>query len=143
MHKDCDLCRDIGGILLWENASFRIVRVDEPDYPGYCRVIWNAHVREMSDLPQTDQTLLLQVLMAVEGVIRAVCAPDKINLASLGNMTPHLHWHIIPRWQDDRHFPQPIWGIAQRDHAGPRRAVSDALLNSALSAALLPFERTT
>lgn len=115
MHKDCDLCRDIGGILLWENASFRIVRVDEPDYPGYCRVIWNAHVREMSDLPQTDQTLLLQVLMAVEGVIRAVCAPDKINLASLGNVVPHVHWHVIPRWTEDVNFPDAIWAPPRRE----------------------------
>jgi diadenosine tetraphosphate (Ap4A) HIT family hydrolase len=35
--------------------------------------------------------------------------PDKINLASLGNMTPHLHWHVIPRHAGDRHFPRPIW----------------------------------
>jgi diadenosine tetraphosphate (Ap4A) HIT family hydrolase len=40
--------------------------------------------------------------------------PDKINLASLGNMVPHLHWHVVPRWRDDSHFPAPIWAAAKR-----------------------------
>jgi diadenosine tetraphosphate (Ap4A) HIT family hydrolase len=44
-----------------------------------------------------------------------VMHPDKINLASLGNMTPHLHWHVIPRFKQDKHFPQPIWGVPQRE----------------------------
>jgi diadenosine tetraphosphate (Ap4A) HIT family hydrolase len=50
----------------------------------------------------------------VEQVLREVMQPDKINLASLGNMTPHLHWHVIPRFKSDKHFPQPIWGTPQR-----------------------------
>jgi diadenosine tetraphosphate (Ap4A) HIT family hydrolase len=41
--------------------------------------------------------------------------PDKINLASLGNMTPHLHWHVIPRFVDDKHFPAPIWATPTRE----------------------------
>jgi diadenosine tetraphosphate (Ap4A) HIT family hydrolase len=40
--------------------------------------------------------------------------PDKINLASLGNVVPHLHWHVIPRFADDAHFPSPVWAQAQR-----------------------------
>lgn len=40
--------------------------------------------------------------------------PDKINLAEFGNMVPHLHWHIIPRYTDDSHFPESIWGLQQR-----------------------------
>jgi len=42
---------------------------------------------------------------------------DKMNLASLGNQTPHVHWHVVPRFRDDRHFPGPIWAAAQRPHA--------------------------
>ena len=40
--------------------------------------------------------------------------PDKINWAQFGNMVPHLHWHIIARYQDDSHFPESIWGVQQR-----------------------------
>jgi diadenosine tetraphosphate (Ap4A) HIT family hydrolase len=41
--------------------------------------------------------------------------PDKINLASLGNVVPHLHWHVIPRFVDDPHFPNPVWGVKVRE----------------------------
>ena len=54
-------------------------------------------------------------LTVVEDALRAVLAPAKINLASFGNMTPHLHWHVIPRFADDAHFPQPVWGTRQRE----------------------------
>jgi diadenosine tetraphosphate (Ap4A) HIT family hydrolase len=42
---------------------------------------------------------------------------DKMNLASLGNQTPHVHWHVVPRFRDDRHFPGPIWATPKRAHA--------------------------
>lgn len=78
-------------------------------FPGFCRVIWQAHVREMSDLAAVDRAHLREVVDAVESVVRRAVNPDKINLASLGNVVPHLHWHVIPRWSDDSHFPAPIW----------------------------------
>jgi diadenosine tetraphosphate (Ap4A) HIT family hydrolase len=90
------------------------VLVDDADFPGFARVIWNDHVREMTDLDDDAQHRMLQTVLAVERVQREVLAPAKINLASLGNVTPHLHWHVIPRFADDSHFPQPIWGGRQR-----------------------------
>ena len=47
-------------------------------------------------------------------MIELPVAPTKINLASLGNLVPHLHWHIVARFDWDSHFPQPVWGAAQR-----------------------------
>ena len=41
--------------------------------------------------------------------IKIFYKPDKINLACLGNLTPHIHWHVIPRFYDDNHFPGSIW----------------------------------
>lgn len=138
--NDCELCTTTGGTLLWESPTCRIVRVDDPHYPGFCRVIWKAHVREMSDLEPTVRHALMGVVFAVEEVVRQLFVPDKINLASFGNMTPHLHWHIIPRWQDDSHFPEPIWGSVQRD--APQRPcfVDDDSLRQALRKQLLPDE---
>ncbi|MDO8346799.1 MAG: HIT family protein [Rugosibacter sp.] len=113
----CVLCRDEGGELLWADARCRVIRVtgDEGrDFPGFCRVIWQAHVAEMSDLAAADAAHLLHVVLAVERTLRDVMRPDKINLASLGNAVPHLHWHVIPRWHDDSHFPAPIWAAGCR-----------------------------
>lgn len=111
----CELCDQIGGELLWQDARCRIVLVDERGYPGFCRVIWKAHVKEMTDLAGEERAHLLRVVFEVEAALRDLLEPQKINLASLGNLTPHLHWHVIPRFVDDPHFPQPIWGVQQRE----------------------------
>lgn len=112
---ECELCREDGGTVVWRDDALRIVLVDDADYPGLVRVIWNAHVREMSDLAPAQAAHLMRAVFLVEAAQRAVLAPHKINLASLGNLTPHLHWHVIPRFADDAHFPQPIWGERQRE----------------------------
>lgn len=111
---DCELCKSDGGSIVLANEWLRVTLVDEPDYPGYVRVIWNDHVREMSELEEKQRLRLMKTVFAVEAAQREVLAPLKINLASLGNMTPHLHWHVIPRFADDLHFPRPVWGAAQR-----------------------------
>jgi len=113
----CELCEAEGGRLVLSNEFLRVVLVDEPDFPGFTRVIWNDHVREMSDLAAGQQQRLMQTVFAVERAQRAVLAPEKVNLASLGNVTPHLHWHVIPRFADDSQFPQPIWGSRLRDRS--------------------------
>ena len=113
------------------NEWLRVTLVDEPDYPGYVRVIWNDHVREMSELQDDQQLRLMRTVFAVESAQREVLAPLKINLASLGNMTAHLHWHVIARFADDLHYPQPVWGAPQRmpndQTLQSRRALVDRL----------------
>ena len=128
----CPLCDTPAGTVLWQDNCCRVVLVDEPDYPGFLRVILNTHVKEMSDLPPADRMALMQVVWAAEAALVEVMQPDKINLASLGNVVPHLHWHVIPRFADDPHFPNPVWSEKKRDtpHAAP------ADLEVRLSAAL-------
>jgi diadenosine tetraphosphate (Ap4A) HIT family hydrolase len=123
----CVLCDAPGGELLWQDKDCRVVRVGGEEgsaFPGFCRVVWQRHVAEMSDLTAAERQHLLAVVNAVEGAVRAVMRPDKINLASLGNVVPHLHWHVIPRWRDDSHFPAPIWAAATRP--APARALPDS-----------------
>jgi len=110
----CELCESPGGEVLHQGTQFHVVLVDDDNYPGFCRVIWRAHVKEVTDLNELDRMLLMDVLWQVEHVIREVMQPEKINLASLGNMVPHLHWHVIPRYADDAHFPAPVWAEAKR-----------------------------
>lgn len=100
--------------MLWRDPSCRVVYVDEPGYPGFCRVIWAAHVKEMTDLPEDARARLMHVVFAAEAALREMLRPHKVNLASLGNITPHLHWHVIPRFADDPHFPNPIWAARIR-----------------------------
>lgn len=115
----CELCETTGGELIWHDTQCRVVRVADADYSGFCRVIWQAHIKEMADLSRGQRQHLMNIVFGVEQALIETMRPDKINLASLGNLTPHLHWHIIPRFRDDAHFPQPIWTAATR--AGQKR----------------------
>jgi diadenosine tetraphosphate (Ap4A) HIT family hydrolase len=112
--RACELCSQVGGDLLWRDKRCRVVLVADPDYAGYCRVIWNAHVREMTDLGSAGRAHCMRVVLAVEQALRRVLKPHKINLASFGNLTPHVHWHVIPRFADDAHFPNSVWGKRRR-----------------------------
>jgi len=131
----CELCDTPGGDVLWQDALCRVVLVDMPDYPGFCRVILNRHIPEMSDLSNAERQSLMSVVFAVEAALRRLMHPDKINLASLGNVVPHVHWHVIPRFTDDAHFPQPIWAAPLRAgmrHGAPGRETLRAALAEAL-----------
>jgi diadenosine tetraphosphate (Ap4A) HIT family hydrolase len=135
----CELCAGPGGHLIHDDGRLRVIAVDEPDYPGFVRVIWNAHVREMTDLSPAERAHLMQSVFAVERAQREFMRPHKVNVASLGNVTPHLHWHIIPRFEDDAHFPRPVWGERLRssdDAALKRRQARVSELVGAIVAAL-------
>lgn len=120
----CPLCHPHHEICLYQNERLRIILVDTSDYPGYVRVIWTAHKAEMTDLQPEERDYLMHVVFAVETVVRKLCKPDKINLAALGNQVPHVHWHIIPRWQDDPNFPDSIWATAKRTYSASRAHLS-------------------
>ncbi len=127
----CELCETTGGILLWEDDFLRIVRAEMLGYEGFCRVILQHHISEMTDLSLNDRNRLMNAVYAVEMMLRKLYKPIKINLASLGNVVPHLHWHIIPRFSDDPHFPQPIWSHALREQVH-RPFIDDKTLRNEL-----------
>ena len=132
----CELCEQTGGEVLWRDERCRVVAIEEPGYPGFCRVIWNAHVKEMTDLEAGERDHLFRIVLAVEATLRKCMQPHKINLASLGNMTPHLHWHVIPRFRDDPHFPNAVWSARLRQPQAARPSPAMATLAELLAAGL-------
>ena len=108
----CPLCHPANETVLWRNDTLRVIGVDGGLHPGLTRVIWQDHVKEMTDLPGAARALLMETVWRVEQTQRDILRPDKVNLAQLGNMAPHVHWHIIPRWACDSHFPEAIWAPA-------------------------------
>ena len=128
---NCRLCREEGGALVWSGADCRIVQVNDTSLPGFCRVIWHHHIAEMSALNHAQRNLLMRIAFGVEEIVTSAMKPLKINLASLGNQVPHLHWHIIPRYEDDPYFPDSIWSEKHRDTNGvvafKRQAMAELL----------------
>jgi diadenosine tetraphosphate (Ap4A) HIT family hydrolase len=117
----------------------RVIRADDPAYPAFCRVVWHEHVREMTDLEPATRARLLEVVLATEEALRGLMRPDKVNLAALGNQVPHLHWHVIPRFADDAHFPDAVW--AARRRAGVAHGLDAPALAARLCELLAPVSR--
>ncbi|MES3003301.1 MAG: HIT family protein [Pseudomonadota bacterium] len=118
----CPLCEGPGGAVVFSGAKFRVIRAQEEGFPAFYRVVWTAHVPEFSDLSAPDREVCMAAVVCVEQVLREHLQPTKINLAALGNAVPHLHWHVIARFDWDSHFPAPVWASAQREASRQRIA---------------------
>lgn len=129
----CALCAGDGGRLIHREPGWRVVGVDDAAFPAYYRVVCNRHVAEFGDLDAGERLRCMALVAAVELGLRERLRPTKVNLASLGNLTPHLHWHVIARFGWDSHFPQPVWGPAQR--------AGDAAALAGVAAALPGLDR--
>lgn len=116
-HVNCPLCDAEGGALVWRGEKLRVIRADEAGFPAFYRVVWNAHIAEFSDLSAAERVHCMEAVALVETSLRQHLQPAKINLAALGNMVPHLHWHVIARFDWDSHFPAPVWAAPQRERA--------------------------
>jgi diadenosine tetraphosphate (Ap4A) HIT family hydrolase len=130
----CELCELADATKVVASDRFSVILANEPNYPGFARVIWNEHVREVSDLPDADRLLLNEAVWKLEQAVREVMRPLKVNVASLGNVVPHLHWHVIPRYADDAHFPAPVWAQAVRETSADVLAQRRALLPELVTA---------
>ena len=128
VQMDCPLCSEDGGTLIWRGEKLRVIRADEAGFPAFYRVVWNAHVAEFSDLGAADRAHCMDAVVQVEQALRQHVQPTKINLAALGNMVPHLHWHVVARFGWDSHFPAPLWAAAVRE----RLPAMEAQLRAAL-----------
>ena len=86
-------------LMLGEHQFFR----------GYCVLVSKAHFKEMTDMPERMQAEMFQEMMKVSSVLQKHFQPAKMNMCSLGNVVPHVHWHFFPRYSDDPQFTDPPW----------------------------------
>ena len=131
----CELCAQIGGELIWQNEQVRVILVNDPLFTGFTRVIWQEHAAEMTDLTPEQRSQLMRTVCLVEQIQRDVLKPTKVNLASLGNMVAHVHWHVIPRFEDDACFPNPVWALTpEQAKTAKANRVTPELLNDYMRA---------
>ncbi len=111
----CPLCETDGGLLIFKNEQLRVIQAVEAGFPAFYRVVWNAHVAEFSDLSPDERNHCMNTVVLVEQILRERLKPTKINLAALGNAVPHLHWHVMARFDWDSHYPGSVWAAPQRE----------------------------
>ena len=86
--------------------------MNDATYPWLILVPRVADARELIDLSDAQQGLLMRELSQCARVLQQQFQPDKLNVAALGNMVPQLHVHLIARFIGDAAWPAPVWGKA-------------------------------
>ena len=113
----CPLCNPKNEEIIYKNDLFRVILVNE--IPGYIRVITNKHIKEFSELNDKEAIDIMLAVKKIEKKMLEFLRPDKTNIASLGNMVPHLHIHIIPRYENDPWWPEATFCNKKRDFIYP------------------------
>ena len=110
-----------------------LLLMDDARFPWVILVPRIAGARELIDLDEGDQRLLLGEIDHVARALESLLHPDKLNIAALGNVVPQLHVHVIARFMRDAAWPNPVWGRGERVAYGEReRAARIAMLRTAL-----------
>lgn len=90
-------------------------------WPWIILVPRRADVYDMTDLTAADQGELMREIDKVAKVLKTMTTPDKLNIASIGNMVRQLHVHIVARRVGDPGWPAPIWGQPYTNGYGARQ----------------------
>ena len=95
-------------------------------YRGQCLLILDIrHATRPEELSKEEWGTFCADLYAAEVAIAKAVKPDHINVAALGNVIPHLHWHIIPRYRGDPRWGAPIWPTNLKDIPDTRLSEAD------------------
>jgi diadenosine tetraphosphate (Ap4A) HIT family hydrolase len=123
---DCRFCRGERPAADHKVADLGITGAylhDDQFFPGWMVLVLKRHATELFDLTADERAQMMDDVTRVATVLAALFTPRKINYELLGNQTPHIHWHVIPRLVDD---PAPLDAVWTVPHA-PRRLDAAAL----------------
>jgi diadenosine tetraphosphate (Ap4A) HIT family hydrolase len=99
--------------IIYENKALKI-ESEESEIP-WLKIFTQYPYKEMSEIPSDVKSDIYHLLDIIEKEMLSYYNPKKINIASFGNYMPHVHWHIMARFEEDSYFPEPMWGKKQRD----------------------------
>lgn len=108
----CPMCRrwdDDADLRITEREHSFVVLNRDQFFPGYTLLFTKQHVTELFHLDRTVRSGLMEEVSCVAAALFSVFKPEKINYELLGNMVPHIHWHLVPRFSDEPLWPRPIW----------------------------------
>lgn len=99
--------------VIYENENIRI-EAESSEIP-WLKIFTQHPYKEMSEVPGLIKFEIYELLDTIEKEMLAYYNPKKVNIASFGNYMPHVHWHIMARFEEDSFFPEPMWGTKQRE----------------------------
>jgi diadenosine tetraphosphate (Ap4A) HIT family hydrolase len=116
-----------------------LLMMNDVTYPWFILVPERMEAREIFELAQTDRLALTEEVALLSRALCEVFRPDKLNIATLGNLVPQLHVHVIARFRSDAAWPAPVWGKADaRPYAEAALRTMRARMADGLGGSLLP-----
>lgn len=111
IQQDCPLCADPskGMELVADLTMTRAYLQKSASFRGYCILVLKRHAVELDDLSPEERSALMEDVARVGHAIRRVCQPTKLNYEILGNVVPHIHVHVIPRYTTDPTWDRAAW----------------------------------
>lgn len=113
---DCPLCERVlktksknYGYLIHEFKHSYLMLGEHQFFQGYSVLVAKDHYKEMTDMPLPLRNEIFQEMMQASKAIEHAFSPKKMNMCSLGNVVPHVHWHFFPRYENDPQFFDPPW----------------------------------
>jgi diadenosine tetraphosphate (Ap4A) HIT family hydrolase len=114
----CLMCRrwaDDSDLRIIELKHSYVILNRDQFFPGYTLLFTRTHVTELFHLERQVRSELIDEVSRVAEALDNVFRPDKINYELLGNMVPHMHWHLVPRFASEPLWPRPIWAEAHAE----------------------------
>lgn len=119
-------------------ALSQLLMMNDSQYPWFILVPRRPEMTEIYQLAEADRQMLLTESCLLAEKLHAIYRPDKLNIATIGNLVPQLHMHHVVRYQADKAWPAPIWGkFPAQPFAHPDAEQQIARLRAALSASLI------
>lgn len=126
MDANCPFCRKLAGLdffppeeVVWQFPTSVAVLGHWQYYHGYCVLIARRHASELSQLTDAERLAYLDEMCLLARAIETVFNPRKLNYELLGNLVPHLHWHVFPRYEQDPEHLKPVWVALDRADRDP------------------------
>ena len=99
--------------LIYQDKDIYIEK-EESTIP-WVKIFTQEPYRELGDVPKKLRLKLWDIYDIVEMEMKKYYKPTKINMASFANMLPRVHIHVMARFEEDSHFPNPMWGEKLRE----------------------------
>jgi diadenosine tetraphosphate (Ap4A) HIT family hydrolase len=123
----CPLCGPPERLVVATLPSGRVELVNDGDFRGYCILVFHRHAVELYDLSPDERRQFIEDIARVAQAIAAECRPAKFNYEMLGNVVPHLHCHVVPRYPDDGYWGRPLWERPAEERTELARDEGEAL----------------
>lgn len=120
-HLHPQLAEDTHPVAHWALSELRLM--DDANHPWLILVPRVEDAVELIDLGDTQQSELMGEIAMASRALQVAFKPHKLNVATLGNLVPQLHVHVIARFEDDIAWPRPVWGMASAQPYSPEALV--------------------